>query len=97
MAPRKKMAKAKVLHVVHHQAGRGGQRGEGFFGDVWNGFKSVVNPVANFVKDNKLISRGLGMVGDPRAKVAGSFLSQLGLGYPERIPKGRKRRVMVRV
>ena len=52
------------------------QSGDGFFGDLWNGIKSV----GNFVKDNKLLSTGLSLIPDARAKVAGGVASQLGLG-----------------
>ena len=37
------------------------QHGDGFFGDVWSGLKSI----GSFVKDNKLISKGLALSGNP--------------------------------
>jgi hypothetical protein len=49
------------------------QHGEGFFGDLWNGVKKV----ANLVKDNKLVSRGLDAAG--QGKYAG-IARQFGLG-----------------
>lgn len=58
----------------------GVQTGEGFFGDLWDEVKSVGKKAFNFVKDNKLVSTGLAMSGDPRLKAASGVASQFGLG-----------------
>ena len=52
------------------------QSGDGFFDGVWDSVKSL----GNFVKDNKLLSTGLSLIPDGRAKIAGGIASQLGLG-----------------
>lgn len=62
------------------------RRGRGFFGNVWNGIKKA----ANWVKDKKLISRGLNLIPHPGAKAAGAIAGSLGLG------RRRKRRVVRR-
>ena len=74
---RKSQSGGKML--AHYQASNpyaNVQSGDGFFGDVWNGIKSV----GKFVRDNKLLSRGLALIPDSRAKVAGGIAGQLGLG-----------------
>jgi hypothetical protein len=64
------------------------QRGKGFFGDVFNGLKNAVSSVVPFVKDNKLISKGLALAGHP---VAGGVAGSLGFGRRRkpRIQRGR--------
>jgi hypothetical protein len=52
---------------------RAPQHGSGFFGDLWSGLKKV----GGFVKDNKLISKGLDSAG--LGKYAG-VARQFGLG-----------------
>jgi hypothetical protein len=49
------------------------QRGDGFFGDMWNGIKKA----ANFVKDNKIISKVAGLTGNP---VLSGVTGMVGLG-----------------
>jgi hypothetical protein len=61
------------------------QRGAGFFGDLWSGIKKA----ATFVKDNKLISKGLGAAG--LGKYQG-FAQQLGLGKRRAAPRKRAQR-----
>lgn len=58
------------------------QRGTGFFGDLWGGIKKGFN----FVKDNKLVSRGLALIPHPGAQRIGAVAGQLGFG-------GRRRRM----
>ena len=77
------------------------QRGSGFFGDLWGGIKKA----ANWVKDQKLISKGLGLVSKiapgaygSAAGAAGNVAGQLGLGRRRRVRRrrmtgGRVRRV----
>lgn len=50
--------------------------GGSFWGDVWSGIKKA----ANWVKDNKLISRATGAIGDPRAQAISRAASAIGLG-----------------
>ena len=61
------------------------QNGNGFFSDVWKGIKKG----ANFIKDNKLLSRGLSaagnLTGNSALKKAGNVAGQVGLG------RGRRR------
>lgn len=64
------------------------RRGRGFFGNVWNGIKKA----ANWVKDKKLISRGLNLIPHPGAKAAGAIAGSLGLGRRKRRVVRRKRR-----
>ena len=71
-------------HQVRVKAGKKAARtrkqrqlhGNGFFGDIWSGIKSV----GNFVKDNKLISTGLSLIPHAGAQTAGRIAGQLGLG-----------------
>lgn len=55
--------------------------------------KGVAGDVVNFVRDNKLISRGLGMIPHPAGQVASQVAKMLGLGRTARRGKApRKRR-----
>lgn len=70
-----------------------GQRGEGFFGDLWSGIKRVGNivpwrQVGNFIKDNKLVSKGLAMT---PARGLAPIASAVGLGKKKRKGGARKR------
>lgn len=56
------------------------QNGEGFFDVLKKGF--------NFVKDNKLLSKGLSLVPHPGAQRVGAIAGQLGLGKGR--PKKRR-------
>lgn len=55
-------------------------QGEGFFGDVWSGIKKA----AGYIKDNKLISKGLNLIPDARAKAAAKAAEAVGLGKRRR-------------
>jgi hypothetical protein len=57
-------------------------QGEGFFSSLWDGVKSV----HNFVKDNKLISKGLGAVNPKWGQVASL------VGYGRRRPRNYRPR-----
>ena len=50
--------------------------GGGFWGDVWDGVKSV----GNWVKDNKVISTVAGLIPDKRAQAFGVAAKAVGLG-----------------
>ena len=69
-------AKRKTVHRK-----RKPQRGKGVL--------SILKKVGNFVKDQKLISRGLGMIPDPRAQVAGQVAGLVGLGRKRRVVRRR--------
>lgn len=66
-------------------------RGEGFFGDVWNGIKKA----GNWIKDQKIISNvgnALGSVGVPYAGAVGKVAGAVGLGKRrKRMAGGAKR------
>lgn len=68
---------------------RYGMRGSGFWGSLWSGIKKG----ANWVKDQKLISKGLGAIGNPYAQTASRVASTLGLGRRRRVARGGRRRV----
>jgi hypothetical protein len=77
------------------------QYGEGFFGDIGHWIKGAANtvyrkalkPVGNFVKDNHLISTGVGaLVPGFGAKVAALGLRQAGLGRGRQAGSGKPRR-----
>ena len=59
------------------------QHGQGFFGDVWKGMKTV----GKFIKANKLVSKGLGLIPHPHAQAASRAAAQLGLGKRRRAPR----------
>ena len=61
-----------------------GQNGEGFFGDVWRGVKSVGNKVNNFARNTGAVSKGLALIGRPGAA---ALAKQAGYGQ-----KGGRRR-----
>ena len=71
-APKTKRRRAPGMH--------GGSKFTDFFKGVYT---KVLKPVGNFVKDNKLISRGLSIVPNPGAKIAGTAAGMLGLGHPQ--------------
>lgn len=73
-------AKKKVRNVIY---------GGGFFGDMWNGIKSVAAPVNDFLKRTKAISTIAGLIPDGRAQMAGKVAGQLGYGKKMR-GKGMK-------
>ncbi len=77
-APVRRRAPARGRRVVR-------RRGSGFFGDVWNGIKKA----ANWVKDQKLISKGLNLIPDPRAKAAAGLAGSIGLGRRRRVRRRR--------
>ncbi len=68
----------------------GGMRrriGGSFFGNVWNGIKKA----ANFVKDNKLISKGLALIPHPGAQAAAKVAGTVGIGRRRRRVYRRRR------
>ena len=86
------------LHMKTQQHFGNGQQGEGFFGDIWSGIKTVgkvaITPLKAF-KDATGIapSKLLILTGDPRAKAAGLALGMAGLGNPavRKVRKVRKK------
>jgi hypothetical protein len=60
-------------------------RGRGFFGNIWNGIKRVASGAHDFIKNNRLVSRGLALTPYKGASAAAGAL-----GY------GRRRRRVVR-
>lgn len=75
---------------------RGGRKmkGEGFFGDLWSGIKSVGRAVpwrqvGNFIKDNNLVSKGLNIAGQ-----SGLANAAKSVGLGKRKGGARKRRSM---
>jgi hypothetical protein len=85
----------------------GGRRrrmaGSGFFGNIWNGIKRAATGAHDFIKNNRLISRGLALIPDARARAAGTAAGALGYGRRRKYKKrhykkrrlvgGRKRKV----
>jgi hypothetical protein len=55
-------------------------QGEGIFGDIWSGIKKGFN----YVKDNKLLSKGLALIPDSRAQTLARGASAVGLGKRRR-------------
>lgn len=51
------------------------------------GALDTLRTIGNFVRDNRLISQGLGFIPHPGAQVASAIASQLGLGKKKRKPK----------
>ena len=51
-------------------------RGSGFFGDLWSGIKKGFN----YVKDNKLLSKGLALIPHPGAQKLAGVAGAVGLG-----------------
>jgi len=66
--------------MMHHHA----QHGYGFFDSIGNFFKktlpNVARKVGSFVKDNKILSRGLSLIPHPAAGMAGKVAGMVGLG-----------------
>ena len=50
------------------------------YGGSWQGFKDLLSKGYKYVKDNKLISKGLEMSGNPYAQVGAKVASALGFG-----------------
>lgn len=59
---------------------RTGQKGKGFFGNIWKGLKKA----GEVIKDAKLISTGLSLIPHPLGKAAGAITGQLGVGKRKR-------------
>ena len=76
--PVKKSAKKKVSKRKPKS-----MHGDGFFSSLWDGVKRA----ANFVKDNKLVSKGLNLIPDARAKSAAKAAEAIGLGKKKRGPR----------
>jgi len=55
-------------------------RGEGFFGDVWNGIKKGFN----FIKDNKLASGVASLIPHPMAQSIATGAKMAGMGRGKR-------------
>lgn len=70
--PPKRARKAKRTVVV--------QTGDGFLSNVWSGIKKG----HQFVKDQKLISRGLKLLPGAKAQMASNAAAALGYGRPVR-------------
>jgi hypothetical protein len=68
------------------------QRGSGFFDDVGRFFTKTIpsgfRSAGNWIKDNKVISRGLSLIPHPAGKAAGFITGQLGLGRRRRMRGG---------
>ncbi len=55
--------------------------------------KGIVGDAARYIKDNKLLSKGLGMIPHPAAQAAAQVAALFGLGRPlKAAPKKRKQR-----
>jgi hypothetical protein len=54
------------------------QQGEGFFGDLWDGVKSVGKKAFNIAKDTKILSTLAGAI--PQTRAAAPVLHSIGLG-----------------
>jgi len=68
-------------------------RGRGFFSNIGNWFKGAANTVHNFVRNNKLVSKGLALLPHPAAKAAGVAAGLAGYGRRRRVKRLVKRRV----
>jgi hypothetical protein len=66
--PRRKAPKRRVVRKT--------QRGSGFFGDIWKGIKSA----GSYIKKNKLVSKGLGLLPGQTFQNLSKASAQLGLG-----------------
>ena len=77
MPPKRKSARTGGVYILSDGRVFTNQQGKGFFGNLWKGIKKV----ANFVKDNKLVSKGLSAAGQGQAA---GIASQLGLGRRKR-------------
>ena len=74
LAPRRKIGgRRRVI-------GRRRMRGRGFFSNIGNWFKGAANTVHNFVRNNKLVSKGLALLPHPAAKAAGVAAGLAGYG-----------------
>ena len=62
-------------------------RGAGFFGDLWDGVKSVGSKVIPFVAQNGLLSKGLSLIPHPGAQSAAKLAGAVGLGRKRRAPR----------
>lgn len=60
-------------------------RGKGILGSIWNGVKKV----HGFIKDNKLISRGLSLLPDGRAQTGSKVAGALGYGQKRVVRRKR--------
>jgi hypothetical protein len=75
-----RMSGGQVANVIMDYAGNG-MYGEGFFGDLWSGIKSVAKPLASVAK------MGLSLVPHPGAQLASHALGALGVGRRKRVVK----------
>jgi len=66
-------------HALRYVYGGGGD----FFSDFAKGFEKGFGDVLNFVKDNKLISKGLGIIPHPGTQIASQVADLLGFGEGE--------------
>ena len=73
--PPKKAEKSKAKRKAPKM-----MQGEGFFGDLWSGVKKV----GSFIKDNKLVSKGLKLIPDSRVQAATRAAEAVGLGKRRR-------------
>lgn len=69
--------------------GAGGRRRRRQGGNLWDSIKSGFNKVKDFVKEHKLISRGLSLLPHPAAKAAGFSAGLAGYGRRRRAVRRR--------
>jgi len=53
-------------------------------GSLWSALKSGLSKVGNWIKDKKIISKGLNLIPHPKAQVASNVADQLGFGRRRR-------------
>jgi hypothetical protein len=57
-------------------------------------YERGLRPAGNFIKDNKLLSKGLSLIPHPAGKIAGTVASAIGAGRRRRrVKRGGRRRV----
>lgn len=59
------------------------QNGEGFFGDLWDGIKSVGKKIVSNVKPSQILS----LIPHPGAQTVGRVAGAVGLGKRRRAPR----------
>ena len=72
---RQDVLNSRMVRGINYQ-----QAQDVFGGNFWSTLKNAFSSAHRFVKDKKLISRGLSKLPDPRAQVASRIAQQLGYG-----------------
>ncbi len=91
MPPKKQKGGRKTVRKSTGRRKAAGMYGGSWLGDAWNWTKGAVGTTGNFLKDSKLISKGLSLIPHPYAQAGAPIAGMLGLGHPQYVMMPQKK------